>query len=75
VVVEELSHRRHPEYEKQTIRLTSPTIADFIMIFLFTGLRSDEAASLEWKNVNLQDAYFTIHDTKLSALIGCAPMA
>ncbi len=63
-VVEELSHVHHPDYNKQKVRLTSITIADYLMLLIFTGLRRDEAASLEWSDVNLNDRYFTVRDTK-----------
>jgi integrase len=63
-VVEELSHVHHPDYSKQKIRLTSTTIADFLTLLIFTGLRRNEAASLEWNDVNFSDRYFTVRDTK-----------
>jgi integrase len=64
LVVEELSHIQHPEYAKQELRLTNVTVADFITLLLFTGLRREEASTLLWADVNMTDAYFTIHDTK-----------
>jgi integrase len=63
-VVEELSHVHHPDYSKQKIRLTSTTIADFLTLLIFTGLRRNEAASLEWNDINFSDRYFTVRDTK-----------
>jgi integrase len=67
LVVEELSHVHHPSYSKQSPRLTSITVADFLTLLLFTGLRRDEAATLKWIDVNFDDGFFTIHDTKNSS--------
>ena len=39
-------------------------MADFITLLLFTGLRREEASTLKWADVNMTDAYFSIHDTK-----------
>ncbi|NQV29375.1 MAG: tyrosine-type recombinase/integrase [Candidatus Marinimicrobia bacterium] len=64
LVVDELSHIDHPDYAKQKVRITGPTVADFLTLLLFTGLRRDEGARLEWKDVNFDKDYFTIHDTK-----------
>ena len=64
LVLEELSHIQHPDYAKQKLRMTNVTVADFITLLLFTGLRREEASTLKWADVNVTDAYFTIHDTK-----------
>ena len=48
LVVEELSHIQHPEYAKQKLRMTNVTVADFITLLLFTGLRREEASTLKW---------------------------
>ena len=66
LVVEELSRVHITSYEEQPTRLTNPTITDFLAILLFTGLRRDEAATLQWSDVNFNNAYFTVHDTKNS---------
>lgn len=63
-VVEELSHVNHPDYIKQEKRITSLNVADYLLLLLFTGLRRDEAASLEWGRVDLEARYFSIDDTK-----------
>jgi integrase len=63
-VVEELEHANHPQYRDQKIRLTSTTVADLLLLLLFTGLRRNEAASLEWEDVNMEGRLFVVHDTK-----------
>jgi len=63
-VVEELSRVHHPDYKRQERRITSPDMADYLILLLFTGLRRGEAASLEWCRVNLGDGFFSIEDTK-----------
>ena len=59
LVVEELSHVGNPAASS-----TNKTIVDLLLLLLFTGLRRDEAATLEWKDVDFERQYFTIHDTK-----------
>ncbi|MCX8214465.1 MAG: site-specific integrase, partial [SAR202 cluster bacterium] len=63
-LLEELDHFHHPEYIKQAKRITNETVADFLWLLIFTGLRRDEAATLEWDHVKFQDRYFYIEDTK-----------
>ena len=70
----ELSKVRHTEYKTASKRITSVVIADYLVLLLFTGLRRNEAASLEWCNVNLDDSYFTIEDTK-NGLTHVVPMS
>jgi integrase len=64
LVVEELSHVQHPAYSSQPNRLNNVTVADFLTLLLFTGLRREEAATLEWGSINFMDGYFVVHDTK-----------
>lgn len=40
------------------------TVADYLMILLFTGLRRSEAANLRWSDVDLEYRTLTIRDTK-----------
>lgn len=40
------------------------TFRDYLLFVLFTGLRREEAAKLQWKHVDLQAKTFTIIDTK-----------
>ena len=63
-LVEELSRVRHPDYAKKEQRITNLTVADYLVLLLFTGLRRDEAAALEWDRVNLKDKLFVIENTK-----------
>ena len=63
-LVEELYQVRHPDYVKQEHRITNLTVADYLVLLLFTGLRRDEATALEWDRVNLKDKLFVIEDTK-----------
>ncbi len=39
-------------------------VADYLLFILFTGLRKQEAASLQWASVDMQHRAFTITDTK-----------
>ncbi|MBV2124990.1 MAG: integrase family protein [Candidatus Thiodiazotropha sp. (ex Ctena orbiculata)] len=43
---------------------TSETIADYLMLLLFTGLRRSEGMNLQWDDVDFVDRTLTIHDTK-----------
>ena len=43
---------------------TSETIADFLMLLLFTGLRRSEGMNLQWDDVDFVERTLTIHDTK-----------
>jgi integrase len=43
---------------------TSKSIIDLIAFLLLTGCRIGEARALKWENVNLQEAYWFIHDPK-----------
>lgn len=40
------------------------TIRDYLLLILFTGLRRQEAAKLTWSQINFEDKYLTIVDTK-----------
>ncbi|MBV2097339.1 MAG: integrase family protein [Candidatus Thiodiazotropha sp. (ex Codakia orbicularis)] len=43
---------------------TSETIADYLMLLLFTGLRRSEGMNLQWEDVDFVARTLTIHDTK-----------
>jgi integrase len=43
---------------------TSETIADYLMLLLFTGLRRSEGMNLQWDDVDFVERTLTIHDTK-----------
>ena len=63
-LLQELNHFHHPNYLEQAKRLTNKTVVDFLWLLIFTGLRRNEAASLEWDHVNFSDRYFYVEDTK-----------
>lgn len=46
------------------LMLSSPTMRDYLLTLLLTGLRKTEAATLEWKNVDLDGKYLFIPRTK-----------
>ncbi|SEQ46295.1 tyrosine-type recombinase/integrase [Nitrosomonas ureae] len=39
-------------------------MADYLLFLLFTGLRRQEAATLKWSNIDLNDCSFTLTNTK-----------
>jgi integrase len=45
-------------------QLENTTLRDYLMLVLFTGLRREEAAQLEWSRVDLQARTLTVLDTK-----------
>jgi len=47
-------------------KVTNPTIKDYLLLLMFTGLRKDEAATLRWANVHLngKPPTLTVTDTK-----------
>lgn len=45
-------------------KLPNPTARDFLILVMLTGLRHNEAATLEWKNVDLDAKTFKVEDTK-----------
>lgn len=53
-----------PAWYRAVVSLDNPMMRDYILFLLFTGLRRNEAATLEWKQVDFQDASFTVVDTK-----------
>ncbi|HJM93598.1 MAG: tyrosine-type recombinase/integrase [Alphaproteobacteria bacterium] len=60
-LLEYLSHCDHPQFTGPKIR---QTVANYIGLLLFTGIRREEAARLEWSDVDLIGLTFTLHDTK-----------
>lgn len=55
--VESLREAEHPQS-------MGDTVADFLLLLVFTGLRRNEAASLPWTDVDLEGGTFTIRRTK-----------
>jgi integrase len=45
-------------------KLTNETLRDYLLLILFTGLRRQEAAKLQWSQVDLKAKTLTIIDTK-----------
>ena len=41
-------------------KLPSAMMQDYFMLLLYTGLRKNEALSLKWSNVNLEEQYFVV---------------
>ena len=60
-LLEYLSHCHHPQFTGPKVR---PTVAHYIGLLLFTGIRREEAAKLRWPDVDLIGRTFTLHDTK-----------
>jgi len=63
-------HQLSPWYEavmslkQDQISNQSAMVADYLLFLLFTGLRRQEAATLKWSNIDLDDRSFTLTDTK-----------
>lgn len=45
-------------------RAMGDTVADLLLLLLFTGLRRSEATTLQWRDVDLKDSTFTLSKTK-----------
>jgi integrase len=60
-LLEYLSHFHFLEFRGPKVR---PTVAHYVGLLLFTGIRKEEAASLKWLDVDLIGRTFTLHDTK-----------
>lgn len=53
-----------PVWNKAVDRIENPTIKDFFKFLLFTGLRKNEALTLQWCDVDFEAQTFTVTDTK-----------
>ncbi|MCP5306967.1 MAG: integrase family protein [Chromatiaceae bacterium] len=51
-------------YKRERGDRFSRTVADYLLFMVFTGLRRSEAASLQWRDVDLAGKTFTVRDTK-----------
>ena len=54
-----------PNNKINAIRVNiSDTVSDYLLFILFTGLRQSEASGLLWEDVNFNNKFFTVRDTK-----------
>jgi len=53
-----------PAWHKAVMNLDNGIMTDYLLFLLFTGLRRQEAATLQWKQIDFEDACFTVVDTK-----------
>lgn len=53
-----------PAWAKAVDALDNSIMRDFLLFLLHTGLRRNEAARLQWNQVDFKEACFTIPDTK-----------
>lgn len=51
-------------WSQGVIALKNETLRDYLLLILFTGLRRQEAAQLQWNQVDLKAKTLTISDTK-----------
>lgn len=56
-------HELLPWYQSVK-KLENTTLRDYLILLLFTGLRRQEAATLKWEQVDLQNKTLTVIDTK-----------
>lgn len=52
------------EFQESANIPTAKNTIDYIQFLLFTGMRKNEAAHLEWEQVDFSDRSFTVTDTK-----------
>lgn len=52
--------------QQEPVGTSGETVADFLLLLLFTGLRRGEAERLTWQQVDLQEKTLTIEETKNS---------
>jgi integrase len=57
------SHELAPWYQG-VMKLENTTLRDYLLLVLFTGLRRNEAASLQWSNIDLKAKTLMVPDTK-----------
>jgi len=58
-------HRHQmPAWFAAVLGLRNPTVRDYLLLLLFTGLRRNEGAQLLWRNVDLDRKIILIRDTK-----------
>lgn len=52
------------EWYQAVVNINNPTLRDYLLLLLFTGLRRQEAATLKWEQIDLKAKTLTIADTK-----------
>jgi len=57
-------HKAVMRLRKEKPTRLADTIADYLLVLLFTGLRRSEAANLKWSDIDLKDRTLVIRDTK-----------
>ncbi|MBC8078846.1 MAG: tyrosine-type recombinase/integrase [Gorillibacterium sp.] len=53
-----------PAWSKAVMEMDNTVARDFLLFILHTGLRRNEAAQLQWQQVDFEECSFTITDTK-----------
>lgn len=53
-----------PSWYQAVINLDNPTLRDYLLLLLFTGLRRQEAATLQWNQIDLLGKTLTLPETK-----------
>lgn len=53
-----------PSWYQAVINLDNPTVRDYLLLLLFTGLRRQEAATLQWNQIDLLGKTLTLPQTK-----------
>jgi integrase len=59
-----LKEHELPYWYSAVQKLDNPTIRDYLLLLLFTGLRKNEALKLKWDDVDFKNGTFTIKHTK-----------
>ena len=53
-----------PSLKQDQLSKQSALVANYLLFLLFTGFRRQEAATLKWSDIDLNDRSFTLTDTK-----------
>lgn len=53
-----------PAWSRGVLALENTVVRDYLLFLLHTGLRRNEAAQLQWQQVDFEEGSFTILDTK-----------
>ncbi|MBZ0186879.1 MAG: tyrosine-type recombinase/integrase, partial [Candidatus Obscuribacterales bacterium] len=55
-----LPDHKMSDWYSEVISLRHPTVRDYLLLLLFTGLRRNEAATLRWENIDLVSKVLTV---------------